>query len=62
LGGRIPQRHIDVELIKSEVVEAHSPDDLDDEPSSGSRTVAIAVVAGIAIGMAVSAAVILALR
>jgi serine/threonine-protein kinase len=63
MGGQIPQRHIDVELIKSEVNEAQPADDLDDaEGSSGSRTVAIAVVAGIAIGMAVSAAVIMALR
>ena len=62
LGGQIPPRHQAVELVKSEVTETGT-DDLDDgEPSTGSKTVAIAVVAGIAIGVGVSAAVIMALK
>ncbi len=61
--GRIPPRHQDVELIQSTKADAIVPTETDEvEPPSGSRTVAIAVVAGIAIGMGVSAAVIMALR
>lgn len=63
LGGQIPPRHIDIELIQSEVIEAQPAEEADAiGPTKGSRTVAIAVVAGIAIGMGVSAAVIMALQ
>ena len=63
LGGQIPPRHQDVELIKSDPAEPGIPAETDEvEPTGGSRTVAIAVIAGIAIGMGVSAAVIMALR
>lgn len=64
LGGRVPPRHQDVELVKTT-----SPNDLDspaveeDEGAKvagagGSRTVAVAVVMGIAIGVGVTVAVI----
>ena len=62
-GARLPPRHQDVELIKSDPAEPGIPAETDEvEPTGGSRTVAIAVIAGIAIGMGVSAAVIMALR
>ena len=63
LGGQIPPRHQDVELIKTDGGELAVVAETDEvEPTGGSRTVAIAVIAGIAIGMGVSAAVIMALR
>jgi len=64
LGGRVPPRHQNVELMNSdgngpiEVVD----EVVDERVPSSTRTVAIAVVAGIAIGVGVSAAVILALQ
>ncbi|MBK6922185.1 MAG: serine/threonine protein kinase [Deltaproteobacteria bacterium] len=67
LGGRVPPRHQDVELLKN-----GSPGDNDrTEPpvggagrgaSSGSRTVMIAVVAGVAIGVCVSLVAIFAFQ
>jgi serine/threonine-protein kinase len=63
LGGQIPPRHQDVELIKTDPAEPAVVSETDEvEATGGSRTVAIAVIAGIAIGMGVSAAVIMALR
>ncbi len=63
LDGRIPPRHQDVELMKSEPVAVAVPEEPEEPPApSGSRTVALAVAAGIAIGVGVSAAVIMALR
>lgn len=65
LGGRIPPRHVNIELVKSdrrppsELI--HIEDDEDENPSSA-RTVLVAVTTGIAIGIAVSAGVILALQ
>lgn len=63
LGGRIPPRHQEVELIKPETDLVSPPIATDElEQPRGSKTVAIAVVAGIVIGMGVSAAVIMAFR
>jgi hypothetical protein len=66
LGGRIPPRNIDVELIKSQVTDVSKQQDGEDEDGGGrrglsQRTVAVAVAAGIAIGVGVSLAVIMAM-
>jgi serine/threonine-protein kinase len=65
LGGQIPPRNIDVELIRSAVTDAtHRADDGEDgeRKTLSQRTVAVAVAAGIAIGVGVSVAVIMALN
>ena len=66
LGGRIPPRNIDVELIKSHVTDVSKQQDAEDDEGGGrrglsQRTVAVAVAAGIAIGVGVSLAVIMAM-
>ena len=64
MGGRIPPRHQDVELLeatRASPAELVETDDIEPE-SRRSKTVALAVAAGIAIGVGVSAAVIMALR
>src|SRR5690606_8100134 len=62
LGGRVPPRHQDVELIKSSTAtDLDKPATDLDEPGRGrnSRAVAIAVIAGIAIGVGVTVGVIM---
>jgi serine/threonine-protein kinase len=61
LGGRVPPRHQDVELVKTTSPNLDSPALEDDDmgKARGSkRTVVVAVVAGIAIGVGVTVAVI----
>jgi serine/threonine protein kinase len=62
LGGRVPPRHQDVELVKTTPTDLDSPALEDDDAGKrggGSRAVAVAVVAGIAIGVGVTVAVIM---
>jgi serine/threonine-protein kinase len=66
LGGQIPPRNIDIELIKSQVTDATRSADGDDHDDAGpsgmsQRTVAFAVVAGVAIGAGVMLAVMMAM-
>ena len=63
LGGRVPPRHQDVELIQSQTTDASPKIEGFDEavPGRGKRTVVVAVVAGVMIGAGVSAALIMAL-
>jgi len=62
LGGRVPPRHQDVELVKTTPNDLDSPaveeDDAGKGGVGGNRTVMVAVVAGIAIGVGVTVAVI----
>lgn len=61
MGGRVPPRHQDVELVKSQVSDIDSPAPDENEHGQGTnRAVAIAVIAGIAIGVGVTVAVIMA--
>lgn len=61
MGGRVPPRHQDVELLKSEGDDLSPTSEDDDEAGGGgTRTVLVAVIAGIAIGAGVSAALIFA--
>ncbi|MCH9682561.1 MAG: hypothetical protein K0V04_14080, partial [Deltaproteobacteria bacterium] len=62
LGGQIPPRHQDVELIRSQSTDMDAPA-LEDEALGrrrGSKAVIVAVAAGIAIGVGVTVAVIMA--
>lgn len=61
LGGRVPPRHQDVELVKTTPTDLDSPATEDDagKRGGGSRAVAIAVIAGIAIGVGVTVTVIM---
>lgn len=63
LGGQVPPRHQDVELIKSQAIDVATGMDGDDEvvAGRGRKTVMVAVIAGVLIGAGVSAAVIIAL-
>jgi len=62
MGGRVPPRHQDVELVKTTPPDLDSPaveeDDAGKGGGGGSRTVVVAVIAGIAIGVGVTVAVI----
>lgn len=62
LGGRVPPRHQDVELVKTTPNDLDSPaveeDDAGKADGGSNRTVVVAVVAGIAIGVGVTVAVI----
>src|SRR5690606_15937450 len=63
IGGRIPPRHQGVDLIHKPGAGLAGPLDAnDDETTAPGHTVAIAVFAGIAIGICLSAALILALQ
>lgn len=63
MAGQIPPRHQDVELIKSDSPQPTIGSETDEvQPSGGSKTVTLAVVAGILIGMGVASAVIMALQ
>jgi serine/threonine-protein kinase len=65
LDGRIPPRNIDIELIKSQVTDAtKAAAGADDEAPTGmsQRTVAVAVVAGVALGAGVMLAVMMAMK
>ncbi len=62
LGGQIPPRHQDVELIRSQSTDIDTPE-LDEDGLRGgrnSKAVVVAVAAGIAIGVGVTVGVILA--
>jgi len=61
MGGRVPPRHQDVELVKTTPPDLDSPAIEEDDGGKGggsNRTVVVAVVAGIAIGVGVTVAVI----
>ena len=65
LGGQIPPRNIDIELLKSQATDANNTategDDEDAPKGMSQRTVAVAVVAGVAIGAGVMLAVMMAM-
>ncbi len=64
MGGRVPPRHQDVELVKTNSTDfdATTPDDDGGPSGGGGRAVAMAVIAGIAIGVCVTVAVIMAVN